>query len=608
MGKKKAYKLPEYEHQHNRVDIFRTIQLPRNIEHSDPPPPFIFNIDMNNVASVPNTIFNASKPNPARNVSLEQSLNSTVDSLTAQQHNNTQNPISGFHYLNSYSNEAFVSSSNDLTLNNSSDFLPNTKRDLFAAGKTMPVVNRDMERDRDEEISQPEQFVWTTAGNSQHPGAKFIQNGAKLAAVANANARHLKKSRVVSESPTSLSEREEPSSRKRRHLIIWVLIALFLLLALTAVGLALAFTILKSKEYNQRCFSSCDKNQYCVKNPSYLTSGVSTVSTTTSSALSVPFLSSLAASLLPNHHSQPSNAPYCTCKPGYSFDSNNIFVDNSTCKQTVCYDGFYPYTYLSGYSPQTPLPADTQYIKPYCCPNSHYLTNGCCGVSMSNSTLALSKRIIGGSQSSSGLFPWMVYVTQVYRLSPTSQITMIKNCSGVLLSDRYVLTAGHCTDLDSMIELNDEFPSTESIMRVYFGFVDKSQIFKPNNLARHERLVRRIYKHPNYKQSTLQNDLAILELTQSINRDVNTDYICLFNYINDDSLVTQTKLYMAGWGSINPSHTNLVYPDVLHHVDAIVFPMSFCTYIYPEPAFSFIFNSTTHVCAGYPANYNKDSC
>ena len=79
-------------------------------------------------------------------------------------------------------------------------------------------------------------------------------------------------------------------------------------------------------------------------------------------------------------------------------------------------------------------------------------------------------------------------------------------------------------------------------------------------------------------------------------------------YFKDDSMVSQSKLYMAGWGSISPDHTHLVYPDVLHYVDAMVFPMSFCTYIYPQPEYSFIFNSSTHVCAGYPANYNKDSC
>ena len=73
-----------------------------------------------------------------------------------------------------------------------------------------------------------------------------------------------------------------------------------------------------------------------------------------------------------------------------------------------------------------------------------------------------------------------------------------------------------------------------------------------------------------------------------------------------DNLIN--KLYTAGWGSTNPSHLSLSYPNEINYVDAVVFPMSFCKYIYPDPAYDFLFNQTTHVCAGYQAAVGKDTC
>ena len=160
-------------------------------------------------------------------------------------------------------------------------------------------------------------------------------------------------------------------------------------------------------------------------------------------------------------------------------------------------------------------------------------------------------------------------------------------------------------DLDSTIVLNAEFPNLESIIRVYVGFIDKSQIFQSTNGSKnYERNVFKITKHPNYDRFTLKNDLAVIQLEKPVPRSDSVDYLCLFNYALDDSIVDLLKLYSAGWGSINPIYEYLEYPNTLHYVDAVIFPMKSCHYITD----SHLFNPKTHVCAGYDASMGKDTC
>jgi secreted trypsin-like serine protease len=157
---------------------------------------------------------------------------------------------------------------------------------------------------------------------------------------------------------------------------------------------------------------------------------------------------------------------------------------------------------------------------------------------MSNVSLTVSKRIVGGSVLQAGVFPWIVYVTLVYRKNSNSPLNMVKNCSGTLLNEIYVLTAAHCLNTDSSLSFNSEFTNIESMVRIYFGFVDKSKVFASSaSISNHERRVQKVIFHPKYQQATLKNDLVILKLDKPIYRDSNVDYLCLFNYDKQDNLV-----------------------------------------------------------------------
>jgi len=158
----------------------------------------------------------------------------------------------------------------------------------------------------------------------------------------------------------------------------------------------------------------------------------------------------------------------------------------------------------------------------------------------------------------------------------------------------------HCLTLEENgPQFNSEFRNIESMIRIYFGFTDKRQVFQGSSVnTDFERLAQRAIFHPKYEINTLRNDLVVVKLNKPVNRDFNVDYLCLNTDTQDNSV---NKLYTAGWGSTNPSHLTLNYPNQINYVDAVVFPMSFCKYIYPDPYYAFLFNSTTHVCAGYQA-------
>ncbi len=165
-----------------------------------------------------------------------------------------------------------------------------------------------------------------------------------------------------------------------------------------------------------------------------------------------------------------------------------------------------------------------------------------------------------------------------------------------------MLTAGHCTDLK--VPLNREFPTLESIIRVYFGQTNMGNVSRYFGTA-YERRVAKVHKHPDYDPGTLWDDLAVLELDRPVSQSQTSDYICLYNFGKDDSVLTGMKLYTAGWGSIKPEANKLLYPDNSYYVDLIVRPMDACKYIDP---LQYLFNPITHVCAGYDKTVGKDTC
>ncbi|KAM9194658.1 plasma kallikrein [Dugong dugon] len=140
-------------------------------------------------------------------------------------------------------------------------------------------------------------------------------------------------------------------------------------------------------------------------------------------------------------------------------------------------------------------------------------------------TTKSSTRVVGGTNSSWGEWPWQVSL----QVTPTAHSHL---CGGSIIGHQWVLTAAHCFD----------GLSWPDVWRVYGGILNLSDVTKETPFS----LVKEIIIHQQYKISEGGHDIALLKLAAPLNYTEFQKPICLPS--KDDTDTIYTNCWITGWG------------------------------------------------------------
>lgn len=187
-------------------------------------------------------------------------------------------------------------------------------------------------------------------------------------------------------------------------------------------------------------------------------------------------------------------------------------------------------------------------------------------------------KIVGGDVAVPHSWPWLIAQKDV----PSN---LGHYCGGTLINNQWVLTAAHC---EESFGLNFE---------VLIGFHNVTNLAEPSG-----KIIKplKFFPHPNFNRQTINNDIALLKLTEPVLFGNEIKPICL---PNGKLPVLSSFSVVSGWGRTQADGSGDV-AKVLMQVVVPIRPDSECEALYPG-----IYNATTQICAGVPlSNNEKDSC
>ncbi|XP_060951376.1 testisin [Limanda limanda] len=185
----------------------------------------------------------------------------------------------------------------------------------------------------------------------------------------------------------------------------------------------------------------------------------------------------------------------------------------------------------------------------------------------------LNTRVVGGENATAGSWPWQV---SVHYLGS-------HNCGGTLISDQWVLTAAHCI-LTNQI----------NVWTLYFGRETQSGL----NVNEVSRKVSQVIIHPNYNNTMLNNDAALMKLSSPVTFNNYIKPICLAS--NTSEFFNSTLCWATGWGKLTKNET-LPATMKLQEVKIPVIGNKKCSCTYQEE----IDITNQMICAG---EENKGVC
>lgn len=189
-----------------------------------------------------------------------------------------------------------------------------------------------------------------------------------------------------------------------------------------------------------------------------------------------------------------------------------------------------------------------------------------------------SNKILGGIESKSGDWPWMTALLS----SDEPDTYQAQFCGGVLIGKSWILTAAHCA-----------YGQSPNEIEVAVGAYDLS------SPAVNRIQVKSIHIHSQYNATSMQNDIALLEMTQPSSQPTVPLFAGQSREGVPASMIGETATAI-GWG-VADSSSSFYYPEKLRQVDLPIISNKYCDDIYGSP-----YLLPSQICAGYYEG--KDTC
>lgn len=162
-------------------------------------------------------------------------------------------------------------------------------------------------------------------------------------------------------------------------------------------------------------------------------------------------------------------------------------------------------------------------------------------------TAPLNTKIVGGDNATAGSWPWQV----------SMHSSGGHTCGGTVINNEWILTAAHCVNGSSANEWT-----------LYLGRETQSG----SNVNEVSRTVSEINIHPDYNDTLLNNDIALMKLSTPVSF---TDFIrpiCLAS--NSSQFYNATLCWATGWGRLGKDEP---LPDRLQEVQIPVIGNNECS-------------------------------
>ncbi|CAH0730385.1 unnamed protein product, partial [Brenthis ino] len=190
--------------------------------------------------------------------------------------------------------------------------------------------------------------------------------------------------------------------------------------------------------------------------------------------------------------------------------------------------------------------------------------------------------IVGGVAATEAEFPHMALLG--YGKTESSSQWL---CGGSIISERYILTAGHCT-------------SSRDFGNVTYARTALQRRTEPINSLRTYK-IKNIIKHPEYNPPHRYNDIALLE----VDRDMQLDQFAVPACLDLGSPNTYDRALASGWGATKNRGSNA---DELQKVVLEKFSTGECSELFPSMRLMVNgFDEKTQICYG-DKNMSKDTC